>query len=156
MLIADKAQVGTMSLTIPRLTKPLRLRLTKAESQKVSHYMGPVKVKPPGIAKTPCALANVGKLRANLTRSNMRYAAYFSQLPMPDAIEFSGYNAKEDRQEEQPQSTKTIFVFGPLLNSRHPDTLLTTMQYLLQSLQSFGMKYAHYAWICNCTWLHVK
>lgn len=47
----DKAQVGAMSLTIPRLKRKeaSSLRLANAESQKVIHYNGPSKVNPPGI-----------------------------------------------------------------------------------------------------------
>lgn len=67
----------------------------------------------------------------------------------------------EDRKENHPELPQTRFVFGPLLNSppSHPDTVLTTMQYLLLSLQSFGMKYAHlsmdmqlYIIACQAKW----
>ena len=55
--------------------------------------------------------------------------------------------------------------FGPLLNSphTHPDTVLTTMNYLLKSLQSFGMQYAHitldmqlYILACIIKWSDVE
>jgi len=56
---------------------------------------------------------------ASLARSRKRDAAYYSQLPNNDAMEFSGYNAEEDQDESYLQ------LFGPLLNSTpsHPDTV---------------------------------
>ena len=60
---------------------------------------------------------------------------------------------------------KTLIFFGPLLNSTpaHPDTVLTTMNYLIKSLQSFEMQYAHitldmqlYILACTIKWSDVE
>lgn len=58
-------------------------------------------------------------------------------------VDWSAYNAREDRKEQVPVKPKTMFVFGPLWDSTpsHPDTMQTTMAYMDKAMESFGMRY---------------
>ncbi len=137
-------QLGVMSLTVPRLKKSEASRLHLREPE-LLHYTGEHKVNPPCIVDTPLSPTDCDNIQASLVTAYKRDAAYFQQLQLPDAIEFSGYNAREDRNEDFEQKPKTLFVFGPLLNSppSHPDTVITTLQHMVTSMKAFGMTYAN-------------
>ena len=59
------------------------------------------------------------------------------------AVNWSAYNALEDRKDAGPTPPRTLFVFGPLWDSppSHPTTIQTTMAYLDDAMKNFGMKY---------------
>ena len=162
-LDANNAQIGVMSMKIPRLKKSdaAHLKLANKDGLEIIHYNGSTKVKPPSIPNHEQSLSDLEKLKASLAKAAERDAGFYNQLNGPDAIEFAGYNAKEDRKENIPIAPKTLFVFGPLLNSppSHIDTVLTTMHFLLESLNKFGMEYAHISMdmqlfmiACNIKW----
>ena len=143
----NNAQIGVMTMKIPRLKKSeaARLKLADKSGLEIIHYNGSTKVKPPCIPNQEESVLDLEKLKKSLAKANERDAGFYNNLNGGDPIEFSGYNAKEDRKENIPIAPKTLFVFGPLLNSppSHPDTVLTTMHFLLNSLKNFGMEYAH-------------
>ena len=134
-------------MKIPRLKKSdaACLKLANKDGLEIIHYNGSTKVKPPSIPNHEQSLSDLEKLKASLAKAAERDAGFYNQLNGPDAIEFAGYNAKEDRKENIPIAPKTLFVFGPLLNSppSHIGTVLTTMHFLLESLNKFGMEHAH-------------
>ena len=146
-LTSNNAQIGVMSMTIPRLKQSdaRHLKLANKSGLQISHYSGPFKVNPPNIPDQEVSQSDLEYLGKSIKRAAQRDAGFYNQLTSPEAIEFSGYNAKEDRNENNARAPKTLFVFGPLLNlpPSHPDTVKTTMNFLLVSLQSFGMEYAH-------------
>ncbi len=141
---AERSQVGVMTLTIPRLKKSEAAQLQLTQS-KITHYTGPPNVKPPDQVKAVPSQEDLESINSSLEWANTRDGEYLSQIFDPNAVEFFGYNSKEDRAENHPSLSWTLVVFGPLLDSppSHPGTVLTTMGNLLQGLQSFVMKYAH-------------
>ena len=143
----DDSQFGVMSLKIPRITKTEAkdLKLANKSAIKILHHKGVNKAKPPPISIHEGSESDLEMLSKSSARASKRDAEYFNQTVLPEAIEFSGYNAQQDRDENRSSAPKTLFVFGPLLNypPSHQDAVLTTMTYLTTSPQSFGMQYAH-------------
>ncbi len=117
MTQVDEVEVGVMSITIPRLKKfdASHLCLMKTGAQMITHFKGNVKSMPPDLANIELSPAESHKPNESLVKAKRRDAAYYSQLHHPDAIEFSGYNAKEDHKEDKTPLPKTLCVFGPLL-----------------------------------------
>ena len=146
-LDTSKTQIGVMCMKIPRLKKSeaAHLKLANKDGLEIINYNGPNKAKPPSIPEEEMSQSDLDKLNRSLAKASQRDADFFNQLNGPEAIEYSDFNAQEDRKEKNPKAPKTLFVFGPLLNfpPSHPDTVLTTMQFLLDSLKKFGMEYAN-------------
>ena len=81
----------------------------------------------------------------SLAKAYSKDAYYFSQLKSVHPIEWSGLNALSERGMIDVHKPKTLCVFGPLIDSppSHPDTVLSTMEYLDHTLKSLGMVEVH-------------
>ena len=110
------------------------LKIATKSGLEIIHYTGPSKVNPPNIPNQEDSQSDIEQLNRSLAKAAQRDADYYNQLLGPEAIEFSGYNAQEDRKEMIPRAPKTLYVFGPLLNipPSHPDTVLTTMNFCVK------------------------
>lgn len=138
------ATPGVMSLKIPRLRKAEAAKLCLTlRSFTIEHYTGPKKMNPPTMVEVPLSLSESQLLSASLAQAQTKDAAYFSQLHSENPVEWSGLNAINDRAQVNMHinKPKTLCIFGPLIDSppAHPDTVLTTIDYIDRTLKSLGM-----------------
>ena len=135
-----------MHLKIPRLKKAeaAKLRLSQ-KSFPVEHYTGPKNAKPPALPEVAQSRADSKLLSVSLANAQSKDAAYFSQLHSDQPLEWSGFNARQDRAQVDVHRPKTLCMYGPLIDSppSHPDTVVTTMDYLKRTLTSLGMLHVH-------------
>jgi len=92
------ATPGVMLLKIPRLknAEAAKLRLTHRSLQ-IEHYTGPKKMNPPALPEVLQSQADSQLLSVSLTKAQSKDAAYFSQLHFAKPVEWSGFNALNDR-----------------------------------------------------------
>ena len=101
---------------------------------------------PPVLSIKTLSPEEIEKVTDSLKLSAEKDTSWLCQYYLdPEPLDWSGYNAQEDRKTKTPDKPKTITVFGPLIDSppSHPDTVLTTIVYLDTFLKSFGMEYVH-------------
>jgi hypothetical protein len=62
-----------------------------------------------------------------------------------NAMEWGGYNNQEARNDQAQMKPASTYIFGPLIDAKavHPDTVLTSLEYLNKSLDDMGMIYVH-------------
>ena len=147
-IIKSQNDIGVMQLKIPRLKKHELAGIRPTHTVQLAHYNGPSKLNPPPLSAV--ALSPEETVQADTARAmaRARYAAWLSHVHTEDTpVEWAGFNAYLDRQEASTSTKKpnTLVVFGPLLDAppAHPDTVLTTLIYLENTLNTFGMQYAH-------------
>ena len=60
-------------------------------------------------------------------------------------MEWFGFNNQEARKDVYRQKPASTYMFGPLIDAKasHPDTVLTSLVYIMKSLADMGMTYAH-------------
>lgn len=60
-------------------------------------------------------------------------------------MEWGGLNNQEARNYQAKKKPASTYIFGPLIDAKssHPDTVLTSLEYLQKSLADMGMSYAH-------------
>jgi hypothetical protein len=102
-------------------------------------------MKPPALQEVRQSQTDSQLLSVSLAKAQSKDAAYFSQLQSAKPVEWSGWNALNDRAQVGVHKSKTLCIFGPLIDSppSHPDTVLTTMAHLDQMLKSLGMLHVH-------------
>ena len=125
-------------MKIPRLRKTEAAKLKLAHrSLQVEHYTGPKKFKPPASPEVQQSDTDSQLLSVSLTKAQSKDTAYFSQLNSENPVEWSGFNAINDRTQVGMHRPKALCIFGPLIDSppAHPDTVLTTMAYLDRTLK---------------------
>ena len=160
--IEQRADVGVMNVNIPRLRKSeaASLRLSQP-SATIKHYVGPKKLQPPNFAPVNPSPGDIQKLTSSIEMSHQKDAAWWSQLVDADPIEWSGWNAMQNRSNQVVAKPKTLYLFGPVIDSppSHPDTVLTTMLFCQNSLRELGMTWVHldldmqlYAIVCMVKW----
>ena len=111
----------------------------------MEHYTGPKKFRPPASPEAQQSDTGSQLLSVRLTKAQSKDAAYFSQLHSENPVEWSGFNAINDRTQVGMHRHKTLCICGPLIDSppAHPDTVLTTMAYLDRTLKNLGMLHVH-------------
>ena len=145
-VLPASASPGVMHLKIPRLKKAEAAKLRLAQNSfPVEHYTGPKNAKPPALPEVAQSRADSKLLSVSLANAQSKDAAYFSQLHSDQPLEWSGFNARQDRAQVDVHRPKTLCMYGPLIDSppSHPDTVVTTMDYLKRTLTSLGMLHVH-------------
>ena len=127
---------------------PARLSLIVITRLPLLHYDSPKKVLPPTVhnGKTiRISYTDVCARQVNLLAAQVKDAQWLNSLNEgQNAMEWNGFNNQLARNMGKIQMSST-YMFGPLINAlpSHPDTLLTTLTYMQQSLLDMGMTYAH-------------
>ena len=89
---------GVMSMKSPRLRKTEAAKLKLAHiSLQVEHYTGPTKFKPPASPEVQQSDTGSQLLSVSLTKAQSKDVAYFSQVHSENPVEWSGFNATNDR-----------------------------------------------------------
>ena len=145
--ILETGNMGVMQLIIPRLKKGEANGLhLNEQSVPFEHYTGLQKINPPPLPPVALPPDQAEQVAESLKISTEKDVSWLSQLFTAEKpLDWSGYNAREDRRSEVTSKPKNVVVFGPLIDSppAHPDTVLTTLTYLQKSLKSFGMTHVH-------------
>ena len=80
-------------------------------------------------------------------------------------MQWNGFNSRSAETDNAPKSSASTYMFGPLIDAKasHPDTVLTSMEYLKKSLSVMGMRYVHisvdlqlYMVACQIKWNDVQ
>ena len=137
-----------MQLKIPRLKKHELSSIRLTPTVQLAHYNGPSKLNPPPLSAVALSPEETVQADTARSRATARDAAWLSHVHTEDKpVEWAGFNAYLDQQEASTSTKKpkTLVVFSPLLDAppAHPDTVLTTLIYLENTLNTFGMQYAH-------------
>jgi hypothetical protein len=130
---------------IPRLSTTQAKLLGKNKAIPLMHYSGPKKVKPPPVSNS----STIGSYTDVCARQASRLAAQKKDMQWlnslshgQNSMEWNGFNNQLARGNGilKPAST---YMFGPLIDAppSHPDTILTTLAYMQQSLLDMGMTY---------------
>ena len=82
----------------------------------------------------------------SLAAAQLKDAHWLSSLFSDQSMEWYGFNNQLAR-EQTTSATKpvTVYLFGPLIDAppSHPDTVLTSLLYMKESLRELGMNYAN-------------
>ena len=147
-IIKSQNDIGVMQLKIPRLKKHELASIRLTPTVQLAHYNGPSKLNPPPLSAVALSPEETVQADTARARAMARDAAWLSHVHTEGKpVEWAGFNAYLDRQEASTSTKKpkTLVVFGPLPDAppAHPDTVLTTFIYLVKTLNTFGMQYAH-------------
>ena len=147
-IIKSQNDIGVMQLKIPRLKKHELARLLLTSTVQVTHYNDPSKLNTPPLPAVARSPEETVQADTAMARARTRDAAWLSHVHTEDKpVEWAWFNAYVDRKEASTSTKKpnTLVVFGPLLDAppAHPDTVMTTLIYLENTLKTFGMQYAH-------------
>lgn len=139
--IAGPAQDSSPVLHIPHLKKfqAVCTSLSNLSSVTLLHYTGPIKINP------PCISDHIGKPYKDVYKQNESIAQaqwlsfLFSGSDTP--AEWSGFMAKQARDQNDPLRPATPFVLNPLIDAlpSHPDTILTTMDYFQKVMKELSL-----------------
>lgn len=145
-----RAKPGTSRLVIPRLSKKATQSKTSSSasgSLPLQHYTGPTKLNPPAIDVTSgISYQDVCARNASLATAQEKDMKWLNTLHIQEnAMEWGGFNNMEARSDPAQWKPASTYVFGPLIDAKaaHPDTVLTSLEYLKKSLGDMGMTYAH-------------
>ena len=111
------------------------------------HYAGPKKVMPPVIAnkRTGLSYTELTAQQTSLHTAHMKDAEWLNSLSKgEDSMEWNGFNNQLARSQGIVKPA-TQYLIGPLLDAppHHPDTILTTLQYMQGALVDMGVTYIH-------------
>ena len=143
----------TSPLIIPWLQKfaAAKLSLTDIYSVTMLHYNGPKKVNPLSVSNhIGLPFKDVCKLNESVTQAHLDDMKWLLTLFNTDGDEYplerSGYmtTLSRDHHVTSPKPF-TPLAFGPLINAppSHPDTIVKTLDYCKNYLQSLGMNTIH-------------
>ena len=142
------AQPGKSSLIIPRLLKKTAQSSSCSNhsgSIPLLHYTGPNKVNPPAM---PCSQGvpylDVCGRNTSLSASQEKDMKWLNTLFINEnAMEWHGFNSRSAETDNAPKSSGSTYMFGPLIDAKasHPETVLTSMEYLKKSLSDMRMTY---------------
>ena len=140
---SENSEVGIMNLVIPRLCKTVAQSVTPTQPIKLHHYTGPKKVDPPVISITSgIPYRDLCAMEQSLKSAQHKDTKWLNTLSM----EWSGFNNQLAR-EEGSSSLKpgTVHLIGHLIDAppSHPDTVLTSLIYMKESLAEQGMTYTN-------------
>ena len=164
-----RAKPGTSSLIIPRLSKKAaqsKTSSTSSGSLPLQHYTGPTKVNPPAMETTfGISYQETCDRHLRLATAQEKDMKWLNTLnTQENAIEWGGFSNQEARNTHA-QKPASTYMFGPLIDAKaaHPDTVLTSLEYLKKSLADMGMSYAHicidlqlYMVACQIKWNDVN
>jgi hypothetical protein len=144
-----RAQPTKSTLIIPRLSK-------KAAESKSSnhphgsipllHYTGSTKVNPPPVYASGISYKEACERQHSLSAAQEKDVKWLNTLYIEEkAMEWFGFNNKEARYDQVPKQPPSTYMFGPLIDAKasHPDTVLTSLEYLKTSLTDMGMTRIH-------------
>ena len=65
---------------------------------------------------------------------------WLNQTTKPDAVEWSGFNSELRQNIDMTRKPKTMYMFGSAVHNilSHPDTILTTVDCICDTLKCFG------------------
>ena len=137
-----------MQLKIPRLKKHELAMLLITSTVQLAHCNDTSKLNTPPLPAVARSPEETVQADTAMARARTRDAAWLSHVHTEDKpVEWAWFNAYLDRKEASTSTKKpkTLVVFGPLLDAppAHPDTVMTTLIYLENTLKTFGMQYAH-------------
>ena len=141
---------GKANLIIPRLSKKAaqsRNSNSSSGSLSLQHYTGKVKVNPPTVQVTSgISCKEIRARQTSLVPAQGKDIKWLNTLnTQSEAMEWTGFNNLESRNHESEKKPASTYMFGPLIDAKasHPDTVLTSLEYLKKSLTDMGMTYAH-------------
>ena len=145
-----RAQPGKSSLVIPRLSKQaaqLRTDGSSLSSFPLKHYSGPRKVTPPAaVATSGISYREACARKVTLDTAQEKDMNWLNTLhTQENAMEWAGFNNQEARKDVSRHRPASTYMFGPLIDAKasHPDTVLTSLVYIMKSLADMGLTYAH-------------
>lgn len=140
------ARPSTSSLKIPRLRKTDTKRSTDTDDAGLAllHYTGKKKVDPPALPHVTNgpSYEEVTRTQTSLHRAQEKDTQWlnslFKQSPPTPPMEWNGFNSQLARQSAETVSKQpSTYLFGPLIDAppAHPDTVLTSLVYMMKSLK---------------------
>ncbi len=145
-----RAQPGKSCLVIPRLSKKAtdsRTSNSSSASLPLLHYNGPAKVKPPAVEVTSgMSYMEVCARQNSLSVAQEKDMKWLNMITtLDESMEWGGFNSNEARNNQVTKKPASTYMFGPLIDAKasHPDTVLTSLEYLKKTLTEMGMTNVH-------------
>ena len=148
LIEVGSVQPGVSTLVIPRLNSSQAKSVGINKAIPLMHFVGPKKVMPPAMQNSKTigiSYTEVCARQASLAAAQEKDAEWLNSLGQGhNAMEWNGFNNQLARTSSTLKKAST-YMFGPLIDAppSHPDTILTTLMYMQQSLVDMGMTYAH-------------
>lgn len=137
-------QPGVDTILIPRLTAKQLKNTGGTTAITLMHYNGPKRVLPPAVPVASISYHDVCAQTTSLTSAQQKDMGWLNSLKQEDPMEWNGFNNEMARREGKAHPANR-YMFGPLLDAppSHPDTILTTLTYMQNSLVDMGMEKVH-------------
>ena len=139
-----RAKQGMSSFIIPRLSKKAAQSETSRSSSgslPLQLYTVPTKVNPPAVEDTSgICYQEVCARKVSLATVQKRMKRLNTFNTQETAMEWGGFNNQEARN-DQAQKPASTYMVRPLIYAKaaHPDTVITSLEYLKNSLADMGM-----------------
>lgn len=143
----DKSQPTVSNIVIPRLAPKYIKSSNNTSTIPFLHYTGPKKVIPPVLPSRNVGVDfdEVCAQHASLEAAQEKDVKWLNALMMEnEAMEWNGFNNDLSRSLGIIKPA-TNYMFGPLIDAppSHPDTIITTLTYMQESLLDMGMMKVH-------------
>ncbi len=147
MITENNSHPGISAIKIPRLALNKGKSIRSLNTIPFLHYSGPKKVLPPLIQPRHIGVSysEVCAQHARLEAAQVKDVKWLNNLSKEDdAMEWNGFNKNLSKSVDNIKPA-TVYMIGPLIDapSSHPDTILTTITYMQESLLDMGMKKVH-------------
>ena len=156
------ARPSVSSLSIPRLRKADTARSTEASNSGLVllHYTGKKHVNPPAVPLVTSgpSYEDVERTTLSLWRAQEKDMEWLNSLFLSSALtppmEWGGFNSQLARQSTGcTKRGPSTHLFGPLISAppAHPDSVVTSVMYMMQSLTDLAWHTSTCPTICSCT-----